>query len=118
MDIEGIRDYCMSLKGVTEDFPFDETTLAFRVTDKIFALMNIYSEDLSINLKCDPERAIELREHHPDITPGFHMNKKHWNTVRCEGELQNEMIRELISHSYELIVSKLPKTRRIELENM
>ena len=118
MYIEDLRDYCKSLKGVTEDFPFDESTLAFRVMEKIFALMNIYSEDLSINLKCDPERAIELREHHPDITPGFHMNKKHWNTVRCEGELQNDLIRELIDHSYELIVNKLPKTKRNELENM
>ena len=118
MNIENIRDYCKSLKGVTEDFPFDESTLAFRVMDKIFALMNIYSEDLSINLKCDPERAIELREHYSDITPGFHINKKHWNTVRCESELQNDLIRELISHSYDLIVSKLPKTKRNELENM
>ena len=113
MNIEEIRDYCISLKAVTESFPFDETTLVFKVMNKMFALTNL-DRDLSINLKCDPEQAIELREKHPAIIPGWHMSKIHWNTVLMDGSLGNDFIQELIDHSYDQVVEKLSKKLREE----
>lgn len=115
MDIESFRDFCLLKKGVTEEFPFDEATLVFKVMGKIFALTDV---DLfkSINLKCDPEWAIELREKYPAILPGYHMNKKHWNTVTLDGSLSDAIIRKLINHSYDLVVEKLPKIMKAELE--
>jgi predicted DNA-binding protein (MmcQ/YjbR family) len=106
MNIETFRDYCLSKKGVTECFPFDQQTLVFKVVDKMFALVDV---DLfvSVNLKCDPERAIELREKYEGITAGYHMNKKHWNTVKTNGSVPDELFFELIDHSYALVVSKL-----------
>lgn len=108
MNIESYRNYCLSLPGVTEDFPFDNNTLVFKVVGKIFALCDVDNFE-SINLMCDPVRAVELREQHPEIRPGYHMNKKHWNTVSNRGDLQDEMIYELITHSHNLVVAKLPK---------
>ncbi|MFA5669809.1 MAG: MmcQ/YjbR family DNA-binding protein [Balneolaceae bacterium] len=108
MNIETYRDYCLNLPGATEDFPFDNNTLVFKVMGKVFALCDVDNFE-SINLKCDPVWAIELREQHPEIIPGYHMNKKHWNTVSNYGNLQDEMIYELITHSYNLVVAKLPK---------
>jgi predicted DNA-binding protein (MmcQ/YjbR family) len=105
MDIETLRDYCIAKKGATESFPFGEDTLVFKVKDKIFALVNLYG-DLSINLKCDPAFAIELRERYPDVTPGYHMNKKHWNTVMLNGSVPDKEIFSWIDHSYDLIVGK------------
>lgn len=114
MDIESFRNFCLAKKGVTEEFPFDEETLVFKVMGKMFALADV---DLfkSTNLKCDPEWAIELREEYPAISPGFHMNKKHWNTVTFDGTLSDEMIMKLINHSYDLVVNKLPKVMKTEL---
>ncbi len=112
MNIEEFRDYCLRKKGVEETFPFDEVTLVFKVMGKMFALIGLDSDHFSVNLKCDPERAIELRESHPEIQPGWHMSKKHWNTVSFEGALDDDFLLELIDHSYDLVVAKLPKKVR------
>ena len=102
MNIETIREYCISKKGVTEGFPFGEDTLVFKKIGKIFALANL-DGDLSLNLKCDPDYAIELREKYPAVTPGYHMNKKHWNTVNIDGSVPDTEILSWIDHSYNLI---------------
>lgn len=117
MHIEEFRDYCISKKGVTEDFPFDEKTLVFKVMGKMFALTDV-DEFISVNLKCDPERAIELREEYSGITAGYHMSKKHWNTIESEGAISDELFRELIDHSYDLVVNGLTKKLKTELEEM
>lgn len=117
MNIEELREYCISKKGVTECFPFDEVTLVFKVMGKMFALTNL-DGPTTINLKCDPDRAIELREQYPDILPGYHMNKVHWNTVNVQGSLSNQMITELIDHSYDLVVKSLTRKLREELQGM
>lgn len=121
MNIEEFRDYCLSLKAVTEHFPFDNRILVFKVMDKMFALTDIETFD-SINLKCDPERAIELREKYHSVIEGYHMNKKHWNTILIEGVLSGELgtneLKSLIVHSYELVVSGLPKKVQKELEGL
>lgn len=111
MDIEVFREYCLGKSGVTEDFPFDQETLVFKVGGKIFALTNI-TDFNSVNLKCDPERALELREHYPAIQPGYHMNKKHWNTVHFDGSISFGLLKELIDHSYTLVRQSLPKKVR------
>ncbi|RMG83223.1 MAG: MmcQ/YjbR family DNA-binding protein [Bacteroidetes bacterium] len=113
MDIETFRDYCLAKKGVEETFPFDEVTLVFKVMGKMFALCGLDRDDFSVNLKCDPEWAEELREAHPDdIQPGWHMNKTHWNTVLFEHGLPDDLLRQLIDHSYDLVVKGLPKKKR------
>ena len=114
MNIETFRTYCLSKKGVTEEFPFDETTLVFKVMGKMFALTGLHRIPFSVNLKCDPDKAIDLREYHSEIQPGYHMNKKHWNTCILE-ELPPEVMEHLIDHSYELVVSKLTKKLKAEL---
>jgi predicted DNA-binding protein (MmcQ/YjbR family) len=114
MNIETFRDYCLAKPGTTESFPFDETTLVFKVMGKIFAITGIETF-ASINLKCDPDRAIELREEHPVIQPGYHMSKKHWNTIDMDGSLSQSLINELIDHSYEMVVKGLPKKIQAEL---
>lgn len=112
MNIEEIRTYCIQKPLSSESFPFDETTLVFKVHDKIFAIMGL-EPPFSINLKCDPDRATELREEYPDvIIPGYHMNKKHWNTVKLDANLTEEVTTDLIDHSYELVFAKLPKKVR------
>ena len=108
MNAEQIREYCIAKKGVTESFPFNEEVLVFKVLDKMFALISLSKPD-SINLKCDPERAIELREQYDDIIPGFHMNKKHWNTVMLTGSLSKKLIFELIDHSFEQVLKSIGK---------
>jgi predicted DNA-binding protein (MmcQ/YjbR family) len=105
MDIVTLRDYCISKDGATESFPFGEDTLVFKVNDKIFALVNL-DGDLSINLKCDPVFAIELRERYPDVRAGYHMNKKHWNTVMLNGSVPDREVFLWIDHSYNLIAGK------------
>jgi len=116
MDIEQIRDYCISKAGTTEEFPFDKDTLVFKVMGKMFALCGLEHQPLFINLKCDPDRAVELREQYDCIQPAYHMNKKHWNSVYIEsGELSRNELLELIDHSYQLVVSKLPKKVKAEL---
>ena len=121
MNIEEYRNYCLAKKGVTEEFPFDEETLVFKVMGKMFALTSLkrWEEgDESVNLKCDPDRAIELREQYECINPGFHMSKKHWNTVQINnGELSEQLICELIDHSYKLVVNGLTKKLKEELKN-
>jgi predicted DNA-binding protein (MmcQ/YjbR family) len=111
MNIEELRKYCLSKKGVSECFPFDETTLVFKVRDKMFALTDLEG-DLSINLKCDPDLAVELREKYPAVLPGYHMNKKHWNTVIIDGRIPDRLIREWIDHSYQMVIDKLPAGKR------
>ena len=108
MNIEQLRLFCLSMPNVTEDFPFDENVLAFKVLSKIFVLTNIYSDPFEVNLKCEPERAIELREKYAEIRPGYHMNKKHWNTVNFDGDLTDAFLEGLIRHSYEMVVEKMP----------
>lgn len=117
MNIEQIREYCLSLQGVTEDMPFGDDTLVFRVMNKIFALVNLDGE-IRINLKCEPSRAIALREEFSSILPGYHMNKQHWNTLVMDGSLKNQLITTLIDHSYELIAESLPKIKREELKGL
>ena len=111
MNIEEIRDYCLAKPGVTEDMPFGEDTLVFRVGEKLFLLTSLSQGD-RFNVKCDPERAIELREQHTEIQPGYHMNKKHWNTVYTNGDLSRRQICDMIDHSYDLVLKSLPKNIR------
>lgn len=107
MDIIEFRSYCLEKKGVTEELPFGPDTLVFKVAGKLFALCDLHTFD-SINLKCDPSLAVELREQYPDaVFPGYHMNKKHWNTVRSF--LPNALLMEWIDHSYTLVYNGLPK---------
>lgn len=115
MNIEEFRDYCLSKKYVTESFPFDEKTLVFKVAGKMFALSGLEHKPSTVNLKCDPERAIELRDEYSEIIEGFHMNKVHWNTVKIEGNLPNNLLKELIDHSYDLVVKGLTKKLQKEL---
>ncbi|MEX0608034.1 MAG: MmcQ/YjbR family DNA-binding protein [Balneolaceae bacterium] len=115
MNIEVFYEYCMSLPGVSEDFPFNENTLVFKVMGKMFALTDV-DEFESINLKCDPVKALELRASYEEIQPGYHMSKKHWNTITMDGFLEDELILELIRHSYNLVVAKLPKKDREKLK--
>lgn len=112
MNVEELRNYCMAKKGVTETFPFNETTLVFKLMGKMFALMPLDRFPPQINLKCDPDWAEALREKYDgDIIPGFHMNKKHWNTVHIAA-LPDKFVLELTDHSYQLVMSKLPKKIR------
>ena len=112
INIESFRAYCLQKQGVTESFPFDAKTLVFKVGSKMFALTSLDNPDFSVNLKCDPERAIVLREAYPAIREGYHMSKKHWNTVAIDGSLPDDFIRELIDHSYDLVVRKMTKKER------
>lgn len=117
MNIEELREYCISKKGTSEELPFDDVTLVFKVMGKMFALTSL-NKELSINLKCDPEKAIGLREEHDAIIAGYHMNKKHWNTVMIDGTLKIDFIKELIDHSYDLVTSKLTKAQKTELSEL
>jgi len=112
MDIESLRAYCLKKKGVLEDFPFGETTLVFRVQGKIFLLVGLDNTPLQFNAKADPEKIPDLRERHSAIQPGYHMNKKHWNTILVDGTLPERILRELIDESYQLVVASLPKKDR------
>lgn len=114
MNIEELREYCIAKKGVTEGFPFDEVTLVFKVGGKMFALTNL-DGDPSVNLKCDPEKAIDLREQYSSIVPGYHMNKTHWNTIYMDGSINDNLLKELIDLSYKLILDSLPKSKRAEV---
>ncbi len=112
MHIEDFRDYCLSKKGTTEEFPFDDVTLCFKVIGKIFAITGLDSEEFKVNLKAAPPYSIELREEHPEIQPGFHMNKKHWNTVAFDDGLRDDFLRSLIDHSYDMVVKGMKKADR------
>ncbi len=113
MDIESFRNYCLQKPGATEGFPFDSKTLVFKAI-KMFALTDVDSFR-SVNLKCDPERAVELRETYNGVQPGYHMSKVHWNTVLIDSDVPDPLIFELVDHSYELIVKSLTKRQRDEL---
>ena len=109
MDIESLRNYCLNKKGVTEDFPFGETTLVFRTGGKIFLLTGLDRSPLQFNVKSDPEKITELRERYDAVKPGYHMNKNHWNTVVVDGSIPEKLLREMIDESYLLIIKSLPK---------
>ncbi len=115
MNIEEFRDYCLSKKYVTESFPFDEKTLVFKVAGKMFALSGLEHQPTVVNLKCNPEKSLELREQYSEVIEGFHMSKKHWNTIIIEGGLPINFIKELIDHSYDLVVSGMTKKVQKEL---
>ena len=120
MNLEQLYQYCLSKKGVTEHFPFDEDTLVFKVGLKMFALSGLSSWENgcpSINLKCNPERAINLRQTHDGITEGYHMSKIHWNTIRLNQDVNDKIIIELIDHSYELVFSSLSKKLQQEINS-
>ncbi len=115
MNIEEVRTYCLSKPHTSEDMPFGPDTLVFRVANKIFAISGLNWETCHVNLKMDPDRAIEMREKYEEVKPGYHMNKTHWNTVHFEGSLPNELLKEFIDESYDLIVASLTKKKREEL---
>jgi len=118
MTFDDLLNYCMAKKGVAKDFPFDKTTLVYRVVNKIFALTDIAEKPLRINLKCDPILALELREEFEAIEPGYHMNKKHWNTVIFNGSIEDRKLEEMIDHSYDLVVKGLKKDDREILQQI
>ena len=121
MHIEQLRDYCIAKKGVTEHFPFDDVTLVFKVMNKMFALTGLDSwekGETKVNLKCDPDKSLELRGEYKSINPGWHMNKKHWNTVTLNNDVSDDFAFELIDHSYDLIVKGLTKKLQEELKSM
>jgi len=115
MNIEDLREYCLSLKGATESFPFDDVTLVIKIQGKMFALIPLSSTETSISLKCDPELAITLREENEAVIPAYHFNKKHWNTVYIDDRLSRKQIYEMIDHSYNLVVAGLPVKLRQQL---
>jgi len=115
MNIEEYRDYCLSLPGAEEGFPFNESTLVFKVKGKMFSATDVDTFEL-VNLKCDPVKAIELRERYTFVIPGYHMNKKHWNSIKMDHPVPGDLLREWISDSYKLVVAKLPKKERDELK--
>ena len=106
--IDVLREHCLAKKEVSESFPFDENTLVFKVYDKMFALISLEREPLQMNLKCEPEKAIELREEYYQVIPGYHSNKKHWNTIVLEN-ISIDFVKKWIDHSYDLVWQKLPK---------
>ena len=122
MNIEQLRDFCITKKGVTEHFPFDNVTLVFKVMDKMFALISLSSwekGEQKINLKCNPKKAEDLRAEFEGILPGYHMSKKHWNTVVINSaDVSDRLVFELINHSYDLVVNGLTKKVKLELENL
>ncbi|KOY86307.1 MmcQ-like protein [bacterium 336/3] len=118
MDIEDFRNYCIKKKGVTEEFPFDNVTLVFKVMGKMFALTGLDREVFSINLKCEPEKAVELREQYDGVRPGYHMNKKHWNTILVESIKPQKLVLEWIDDSYNLVVASLTKKLQDELKSL
>lgn len=118
MNIEDISEYCLSKKGTSEDFPFDEETLVFKVMGKMFALIPLERIPLQINLKCKPELAADLRERHNAVQPGYHMNKNNWNTILIDGSLRRDLILKWIDLSYDLVVDGLKKSEKEKLMNL
>ena len=114
MDIESVRTYCLSLPHATEDFPFDETTLAFRVGGRIFAMLDLERTEWFV-LKCEPSYALELREQYVEISGDWHMNKRHWNQLNLYGMLPDRLVKHLICHSYNEVIKKMPKRQKAEL---
>jgi predicted DNA-binding protein (MmcQ/YjbR family) len=117
LNVEELRDYCLQKPGTTEGFPFGEETLVFKVAEKIYLLIGLTNGN-RFNVKCDPELAIELRERYPEVIPGYHMNKKLWNTVYMDGSLTRKQLCEMIDHSYDQVVKSLPKKVQAELSDL
>ncbi len=115
MNIETLREYCIARPGATESFPFNEVTLVFKVGNKIFALMDTESRPSTLALKCDPERAVQLREEYTTVVPGYHLNKKHWNTITVDGSVPSSELQAWIDHSYQLVRKSLPRAVRDSL---
>ena len=115
MHLDALRDLCLGLPGATEDQPFGPDTLVFKVQGKMFALTNLERLPPAVNLKCDPERAVELRERYAGVAPGYHMNKRHWNTVELRADVPGDLVRQLVGDSYALVVAGLPRRLRDEL---
>lgn len=118
MDIESLRDYCLSLPLVTECFPFDDTTLVFKVEGKVFLFVGLDRPELSFNVKCDPEYALELRDAYAEVVPGYHCNKKYWNTVHVTPQLSDSVVCEWVLHSYCEVVKKFNRSRRENINNL
>lgn len=116
MNVEELRDYCLTFNGATESYPFDEVTLVFKVQNKMFALIPLDNIDTQITLKCDPEKAIALREEYSSIVPAWHFNKKHWNTIKIDLSISKTLLCDEINHSYNLVVARLPKKLRDEIQ--
>lgn len=114
MNIESLREYCLSKTDVEEGFPFGPDTLVFKVKGKLFLLTSLDTEELRFNVKCDPEKVEELREQYPCVLPGYHMNKKHWNTIIVDGSVSSELLKEWIDHSYELVAASKSKKKKKE----
>jgi predicted DNA-binding protein (MmcQ/YjbR family) len=117
MDIEQLREYCLSKAGTEETLPFGPDTLVYKAGGKVFLLTGLNTDQLRFNVKCDPDKAIELREEFSCVLPGYHMNKKHWNTIVVDGSASTKQLKEWIDHSYDLIVKSLPKKLRDELKS-
>lgn len=116
MNIEQLQEYCLSKPGTEETLPFGPDTLVYKVGGKVYLLTGLDGEKLQFNVKCDPEKAVELREEYNCVLPGYHMNKKHWNTIVVDGSVPTRLLKEWIDHSYELIVEGLPKKTREQLK--
>jgi predicted DNA-binding protein (MmcQ/YjbR family) len=116
MDAAALRACCLDRMGVIEDFPFGRNVSVFKVAGKMFALSMLDREPLSVSLKCEPELAVALRASHPAVAPGWHLNKRHWNTVTLDGSLPDGLVRDMIEDSYDLVVSGLPKRVQLELD--
>jgi len=112
MDSRELREQCLALPGSVEEFPFNDEVSVFKVGGKMFALSMLDGEPLQVSVKCDPELAVQLRTSHPAITPGYHLNKRHWNTITLDGSVADEMVRDFLGDSYDLVVASLPKARR------
>ncbi|MGB8945950.1 MAG: MmcQ/YjbR family DNA-binding protein [Streptomyces sp.] len=116
MNPQELRAFCLSFNDVVEEFPFGPEASVFKVAGKMFALTSLDASPLTVNLKCDPEIAVQLRAAHPEIVPGWHMNKRHWNTVTVDAKLPDQQVRELVEDSYDLVVAGLPKAVRLRLD--
>lgn len=116
MDIEELREYCLSLKGATEDMPFGDDFLVFRVMGKWFAVIPLFDSEWKVTVKCDPVKAIELRERYASVNAAWHFNKKYWNSILLNGDMDDETVKEWIRHSVEEVVKKLPRKIRLEYE--
>lgn len=112
MDLEDVREYCLTKSNVTEGTPFGEDTLVFKVGGKVFALASLDDVPPRVSLKCDPDLALELRDHYEEVRPGYHLNKKHWNTIELSGRIPTAELRQMIDYSYDLVVAHLPKLRK------
>jgi predicted DNA-binding protein (MmcQ/YjbR family) len=112
MDSRELREQCLALPGSVEEFPFNDEVSVFKVGGKMFALSLLDGEPLQVSVKCHPELAVQLRASHPAITPGYHLNKRHWNTITLDGSVTDEMVRDFLGDSYDLVVASLPRARR------